>query len=146
MEGIIIFAIALMCMGILLLLHHGIKHGRDYSDSNAKKESCACVCYFQPKDITHFETWIIICLTNAISIALEMTNHSTIPIEAVVSAIVLVCVGLLLLLIYTCLELHHTHLFANVIHNISNHETWILVCFTNSINVILFNQHCPASS
>jgi hypothetical protein len=35
----------------------------------ARQESCAAVCFFQLQDIANHETWIVVCLTNALSLA-----------------------------------------------------------------------------
>jgi hypothetical protein len=59
--SIIFFLVAL-----LLLLHHGWKHGHeDPATSHAQQESCPEVCYFQPSDVGNFRTcnhemWIIL--------------------------------------------------------------------------------------
>ena len=51
---------------VLLLLHHGWKHGHeDPATSHAQQESCCAVCYFQPSDVCNFRTcnhemWIIL--------------------------------------------------------------------------------------
>jgi hypothetical protein len=68
-----IVAIILICMGLLLLIHHGCKHYHDPPDALVKRESCPELCYFQRSDISNHETWILICFTNAITI-LILTN------------------------------------------------------------------------
>jgi len=69
MEPHIIMAFILLGIALVLLLHHGYKHSQeDPKESDAKKESCGIVCFFQPKDITNHETWILVCLTNALSL------------------------------------------------------------------------------
>ena len=60
-----IIAVAFICVGIGLLLHHGWKHYFEIDSSDARKESCLWVCYFQPKDLSHFKRWSLIILTNA---------------------------------------------------------------------------------
>ena len=44
-------------IAVLILLHHGWKHRHDDSDSLARTESCALVCYFQPSDVCNVRTW-----------------------------------------------------------------------------------------
>lgn len=54
-----------VCVGVLLLLHHGWKHSQeDRATSVAQRESCPEVCYFQPSDVGNFKTcnhemWIL---------------------------------------------------------------------------------------
>jgi hypothetical protein len=61
-------AIAFLVAAVLLLLHHGWKHGReDAATSVARQESCWQVCYFQLSDVGNFRTcshemWIILFL------------------------------------------------------------------------------------
>ncbi len=67
---VIYSAVALFCVGAALLVHHGCKHAcDDPATSHAQRESCALVCYFQPKDVAHLETWILVFLTNAATTA-----------------------------------------------------------------------------
>jgi hypothetical protein len=53
-------------LAVLLLLHHGWKHGQeDEETSHAQQESCWQVCYFQMSDVGNFRTcnhemWIIL--------------------------------------------------------------------------------------
>ena len=55
-----------LAAGAALLLHHGWKHHReDPATSEAQRESCWQVCYFQPSDVGNFkscnhEMWIIL--------------------------------------------------------------------------------------
>ena len=137
-EAMIIFAAILACVGFLLLIHHGLHHSRDRDDSNAKKESCVCVCYFQPKDISHFETWIIVCFTNAICIAMEIPFIPLMPLGVVITLVILCFVGCGLgcMLTYQCYDLEFHDLRKELMHNISNHETWIIVCLSNSITLL----------
>lgn len=69
----LIFAILLFIISILLLLHHAYKHSSDAPDSLPHMESCIECCYFQPSDISNHETWILICITNAITIIIMHT-------------------------------------------------------------------------
>ena len=64
-------AVVLILVGVGLLLHHGWKHHFEAEPSAAREESCVWVGYFQLKDIAHFETWSVICLTNACWCVLE---------------------------------------------------------------------------
>jgi len=68
MDPCISVAILLFVAGALLLLHHAYKHAGDDPESLAHRESCIECCYFQPSDISNHETWILICLTNAMTI------------------------------------------------------------------------------
>ena len=66
----VLIAIVLLVVALLLLVHHGWHHGQyDPPDSLARQESCAAVCFFQLQDIANHETWIVVCLTNAFSLA-----------------------------------------------------------------------------
>jgi hypothetical protein len=59
---------AFFVAAVLLLLHHGWKHGHeDPETSHAQHESCPEVCYFQPSDVgncrtCNHEMWIILFL------------------------------------------------------------------------------------
>jgi len=64
----LVVAIVLLCLGFVLLVHHGCKHMDDPEDSNAKREGSPYCCYFQRQDISNHETWILLCWTNAITI------------------------------------------------------------------------------
>ena len=63
-----IIAIVFVICAAVLLLHHGWHHSYDDIGSNARQESCVQVCYFQIPDICNHETWILILLTNALSL------------------------------------------------------------------------------
>jgi len=63
-------ACVFLAMGLILLLHHGYAHAQDPETSHARQESCGLACYFQIKDISNHETWIIVCITNAISLGI----------------------------------------------------------------------------
>ena len=65
----VLLGIILCIIAALLLLHHGWHHSHDPIDSDARQESCAEVCFFQIPDIRNHETWILICVTNAFSLA-----------------------------------------------------------------------------
>ena len=64
-----VLGIVLVVVGLGLLLHHGWHHSFDEVDSPARLESCQAACFFQIPDITNHETWIVVCFTNALSIA-----------------------------------------------------------------------------
>ena len=59
-------SITFFLVAVLLLLHHGWKHGHeDPATSRAQQESCPEVCYFQLSDVGNFRTcnhemWIIL--------------------------------------------------------------------------------------
>ncbi len=63
-------AILLFLAGFVILIHHGYHHMNDPPDSKAREESIPEVCYFQLSDISNHETWIVVCWTNALTIAL----------------------------------------------------------------------------
>ena len=98
------------------------------------------VCYFQLRDISHWESWSIICLTNALSMGI--LAPLSVGMESIMSdvhtlfALELFIVGLILLNIGSV-----WHLFEESpaecrnggglkVHNVCNHETWIFVAFT----------------
>ena len=64
----VFMALLLVGLGVGLLLHHGYSHSFDPPDSNARREGYAVFCFFQIPDICNHETWILICLTNALSL------------------------------------------------------------------------------
>jgi hypothetical protein len=71
MPPALILAIFLVFVGVFLLLHHLVKHsGPDVENVKAQIESSPCVCYFQLSDISNHETWILVCFTNALTLAL----------------------------------------------------------------------------
>jgi hypothetical protein len=69
-------------VGVLLLLHHGWKHGReDPATSHAQRDSCPEVCYFQVSDVGNFRTcnhemWILSFWTLALVCLLFSMNES----------------------------------------------------------------------
>jgi len=65
-----VISVLLFLAGFILLIHHGYNHMSDPPDSKARVESIPEVCYFQPSDISNHETWILVCWTNALTIAL----------------------------------------------------------------------------
>ena len=141
MDANVAAAIALFGAGGALLLHHGWKHSReDPRTSSAQAESCLCVCYFQPKDVSHFETWIIVCLTNALSICLgtllsdEYTTVASFSCALMLSMALCVAGGLLIIL-SVCYLISFGGGWR--LHNVSNHETWIVVCLTNATSLLL---------
>jgi len=127
-----LIAVALLLVGIGLLLHHGWKQHYEEEPSSAREGSCVWVCYFQPKDIAHYETWSVICLTNAFWCVAdaEVDEH-----RSLLAAFFFV-VGILLLFL-GCIRCSDSQpSFGWVLHNLCNHETWILVCFTGAVNVL----------
>ena len=66
-------AMILFYIGVLLLLHHDWKHSsEDPATSQAQRESCPEVCYFQPSDVGNFRTcnhemWILLCFSLALA-------------------------------------------------------------------------------
>ena len=63
---LIVPAMTFFALAVLLLVHHGWKHGQeDPETSHAQQESCYQVCYFQMSDVGNFKTcnhemWIIL--------------------------------------------------------------------------------------
>ena len=162
MNEIHVAEIVLACAGFSLLLHHGYKHAREPEPSNARKESCWWACYFQIKDILHLETWIIVCVSNAISILVLALQFQAEPtLSALVFGILLSVLATLLLLICVLRRLefggwlYHicgwddtilpycgprdSYTERNMLHNVSNHETWIVMCFTNAVSLAIWN-------
>ena len=133
MEWTIVVAIIFICLGVVLLLHHGWTHFNEDEPSNARNESCLCVCYFQLKDISHFETWSLISLTNSFWLGLDSTYDSVHGEICGVFAVMFCVIGALLMLIsfMTCREGKDAVSGFNA-QNICNHETWILICISNA--------------
>jgi hypothetical protein len=75
---LMLFACAalLFMAGFLLLLHHGYAHmDDDEATSLAKREGLgAWCCFFQPRDVQNHETWIVVCWTNALTLALVVAS------------------------------------------------------------------------
>ena len=115
--------VGLIVVDLVLLLHHGWKHHFEEEPSNARQESCVWVCYFQPKDIAHYESWGVISLTNAFWCVAD----SNIDDRRAALAVFFFLAGVMLLFISSAT---HSSMFGCVVHNVCNHETWILVCFT----------------
>ena len=66
---VVLISIILLGAALILLFHHGWAHSYDPPNSHARTESCVPVCYFQLSDIANHETWIMVCLTNALTFA-----------------------------------------------------------------------------
>ena len=127
----LLLVVVLLILGVGLLLHHGWKHHWEEEPSTARKESCVWVCYFQLKDIAHYESWSLICLTNAFWCVLEPEFDEQ---RSVLAAAFFVA-GVLLLLL-SCIRCSGGHPeFGWVLHNVCNHETWILVCFSGAATI-----------
>ena len=140
-ETVVALAVGLLALSASLLLHHGWKHASDRPQSSARRESCWGACYFQLKDVAHFETWILICLFNAVAVVLPCLIHS-IAIggsgsEVSVAVSVFVALASLLVLVYSITIAACTPGLtgAHLLHNVANHETWILVSLTCALNV-----------
>ena len=122
-------ACVLAVVGVVLLLHHGWVHA--YSeDDRARRESNVCVCYFQLSDIRHFETWFLIFGTNGIILGVHgLTIHGI-----VLAVAVGLLIGLVLLLTWAMVgrDGEETVQRFPALHNVANHETWILVALTNA--------------
>ena len=126
-----VLAVVLVIVGVILLLHHGWKHHWEAAPSTAREESCVWVCYFQLKDVAHFESWSVICLTNAFWCVAgsEIDEHRSIL------AADFFLVGVLFLFL-SCVRCSGAQPeFGWVVHHLCNHETWILVCFSGAATV-----------
>ena len=124
--GYLVLACIMASCGVGLLLHHGWVHA--YSDDDrARRESSVFVCYFQPSDVQHFETWIIVLFTNTITLGVPAMLHNQNTLLAVAIGL---CVGSLVLMLPFILAC-----VAPMLHNVSNHETWILVTITNAASL-----------
>ena len=64
----LVLGIVFVAAAFALLLHHGWAHNSDPPDSAAKRESCWPVCFFQPVDVRNHETWILVLLTNGVTL------------------------------------------------------------------------------
>lgn len=124
--GCLVLACVMAGGGLGLLLHHGWAHAR-CEDDRARRESSAWVCYFQPSDMRHFETWVLVLLTNSVTLGVPGMLLS----RGVVLAVALgLCVGSLVLMVPFVLACA-----APTLQNVSNHETWILVALTNAASL-----------
>ena len=58
-----------LIIAIVLLLHHLYKHwdGNEPENVLAHRESCCGVCFFQLSDVSNHETWVIMCLSQAVT-------------------------------------------------------------------------------
>jgi hypothetical protein len=68
MLAILAVAIALYFLAVCLLVHYGFTHRQDPPDSPAKDDGLPWLCLFQPKDVTNHATWVLVCLTNAVTL------------------------------------------------------------------------------
>lgn len=127
--GIVIILVCLLVLlGIALLLHHCYVHGREDSEtSSAQRESCWCACYFQPKDIAHYESWCVICLTNAWTLGVFASHR------LVASGVA--CCLLMLAVVCFVLSGEDGHMCRPVLQHLANHGTWVLVAFTNALTL-----------
>ena len=62
---------ALALLGAVLLLHHGYAHMNDdpYTSLAKLEGAPAACCFFQLRDVSNHETWIIVAWTNAITLS-----------------------------------------------------------------------------
>lgn len=130
------FVISLIFVGIgvFLLLDHYRSHRGDAS-SLAQLESCACVCYFQLSDISSRETWIVVSLTNAIS--LGISSYIYLPDTLTPAAMLAVFFALMCAILFseTCWSQGGDDALKHRLTRLRNHETWIVVCFTNAFSI-----------
>ena len=76
MLTLFIVALCFILAAMVLLLHHGYKHSQeDPSTSHAQRESCGAVCYFQLKDISNHETWILVFTAIGITLFIVGANN-----------------------------------------------------------------------
>lgn len=111
-------ALALVAAGWLLLVHHGVVHHLQGPDSSAQRESVVWVGYFQLKDVAHLETWAVVCAANAVA--------------AVLCGGEAIAVGLFVASWVLCAACCCVAEDGFAPHNIANHETWIVACFTSA--------------
>jgi len=134
-------SVALVCVGMILLLHHGWHHSSDSPDSNAKAESCAAVCFFQPNDIYHLETAILLLLGNALCLTIGVAVSPSCCVEQFPLAGVycmifcLFFVGCGLVCVSFFARPRDKCGASSVVHSIANHETWIVLCFTCALSL-----------
>ena len=121
--------ILFFAIGTGLLLHHGWTHYFEPEPSNARNESCCLVCYFQPKDILHYESWSLICLASAFWVVLASVSGGDSEVLSVY-AVLLVVFGTLLAIV-GCFQYEEGGERGLKLHNIRNHETWVVLCFVN---------------
>ena len=131
LTGRMVVAVLLLCVCVILLLHHGYSHFFEEEPSHARRESCLCVCYFQPKDICHFESLSMVFLTCSFSVGLISDVRGEGNGSLSVIAVSLCVIGALLMLI-GCIRFDGDRMMGFNFHNICNHETWIVVCFVNA--------------
>lgn len=129
-DGLVV-ATVFACLGVGLLLHHGWTHSYDEPSSHAKTESSVWVCYFQLADVVHLETWIVVIFANALCITLVFLLPLSIGgvMSALVACAILCAVGLVLGFQWFILYFFHPDVPLGM-HNIANHETWIVTCLT----------------
>jgi len=132
MEPGLILGLCLLLLGVVLLVHHGVHHHSDDPlTSSAQRESCAAVCYFQPKDIAHCETGCLVCLTNALTIGLLAPLCAGDFPGAVLNGVVAI-VLFVLCVFFLAMCGEEDKCFSPSKRNVRNHETWVLVCLTNA--------------
>lgn len=143
----IVIAVMLGAGGLILLLHHGYKHGlEDEAKSSARRESCCIACYFQVKDVVHFETWTAVSFSSALCMVVgNVRLHRPHPSAQDTLEVVLECVAGCVLALF-CVVQHARKGCAaalrEVAHNFSNHETWILVAWFGAIAVVASSYRC----
>jgi len=125
--------ILFFAIGVGLLLHHGWTHYLEPEPSNARKESCCLVCYFQPKDILHYESWSLICLTSAFWVVLASVSGGDSEVLSIYAV---------LLVVFEALFVGYFHYEEGSerglkLHNSRNHETWLVLCFLNGCVVLV---------
>ena len=128
-----VVACVLIFIGLLVLLHHGWIHATNKEENKtAKAESCLCVCYFQPSDVSHFEVWILTCFTNALCFSLGIVILTSPTPVLYISATALCALGIVLVGLYC-----RSSRKEECVRNVSNHEIWIVLCFTNALSLMI---------
>lgn len=139
MEGSLVVAVMFACLGLALLVHHGWAHSFDEPSSRARVESSVYVGYFQLRDVAHLESWIVLVFSNAVCVAIVFLVFAVEPVSpgAFVVCVVMCSIGIVLslewiVLYFFCMDIP----WEGGLHNLANHETWILVCWTNAVTLV----------
>ncbi len=137
MDWNLCIAACLLFLGLCLLFHHGYVHfSEDPAQSHAQHESCCAVCYFQPKDIAHCESWAAICLSNALCLGClgpALAGGGAVNWAMHQFGGIVLCICGVVFLIQSLDD-------GLCPRNVRNHETWVLVCLTNAASMALVFQ------
>ena len=130
-------SISLLASGLAVLIHKGAIHRNDDPEnSSAKQESCGCVCYFEPKELMHCETWMATCILNSIAIFATSTmptiQNESVKIACMIAAAFLMMMGIVMLLVLIL-----TKGFCK--KHLLNHETWIVCLWSSATSIALIS-------